>query len=132
MKLPKYQVHPQHRNRHPEKSQWSISESEEEGLFKSSFSNGWLHPEDNEKCFGIISNNRKLRILGVSAAHKPPVQNLHFARFTCDQCLWHGHPFGNGSSDLKQIPKVVLDNWKERDYISNAVRNKIHKGRYPL
>ncbi|MCL7721146.1 hypothetical protein [Actinobacillus pleuropneumoniae] len=132
MLQPQYIVNNQHRNQNPNKSQWCIRVPEERDLFVSSFNSCWFHP-DNQWCFGIIPNNKKPTILGISASNDPlPQQELHFAKFVCDQNVWHGYPFGRASSDLNQIPKSVLDSWKKEGYISNAVRSKIHKGRYPL
>ena len=131
MQEKQYKVNPQHRNGNPNKSQWCVSANVEEDLFKVSCDSGWFN-QQRTCCFGIISNGGKLLVLGVSAQNNPPPTELHFAKFVCDQSLWHGYPFGKASSDLGQIPKQVLDSWKNANHISNAVRNKIHKGRYPL
>lgn len=126
-----YICNQQHRDGNPNKSQWKLSECEERELFRVSYDSCWFN-QHKTWCFGIISKERKLKILGVSAKNNPPPTDLHFAKFVCDQSLWHGYPFGKASSDLGQIPREVLASWKKDNYISNAIRNKIHKGRYPL
>lgn len=133
MQEEQYEVNPQHRDGNPNKSQWivSLSEDAEKNLFRVSYNSCWFN-QQRTCCFGIMSVNGKPQILGVSAKNNPPPTALHFSKFVCNQRLWHGYPFGKASSDLGQIPKEVLDSWKEANHISNAVRKKIHKGRYPL
>lgn len=129
--MTEYIINTQHRDKNPNKSQWCIAELEEINLFRLSFGNEWFD-ENKTSCFGIISEEKKLKVLGISASNRLPLMDLHFARFVCDQQIWHGYPFGNTSSDLKKISRSILDDWKDQGYINNAVKNKINKGRYPL
>ena len=131
MQEKQYKVNPQHRDVNPNKIQWRVSINVELDLFRVSYDSCWFN-QDKTWCFGIMSDDGKPQILGDSAKNNPPPTDLHFAKFVCDQSLWHGYPFGKASSDLGQIPKQVLDSWKKDNHISNAVKNKIHKGRYPL
>ena len=58
-----YSPNPQHRNRTPEKSQWSISLAQEIACFNTTYANQWI---DNNNGWGLHYSEGRLDYLGLA------------------------------------------------------------------
>jgi hypothetical protein len=113
-----------HRNGHPEKSQWTISEAEEINCFKLSENNKWLLQDHG---WGLHFINGKADFLGIA---QDRVTLVFIAKFVAKSPAnaWHGYPadYRNNSKDIPA--ECILKEWLNKKIISTAKIRKITKG----
>jgi hypothetical protein len=83
-----YSHHPHHRNRTPDKSQWTIPESDERGVFIDAMNQNWLKQSSG---WGLYSPNDRVEYVGLAQDHK---RRVFVAKFVTAQNRnsWHGYP----------------------------------------
>lgn len=94
-----YSVHPHHRDRNHEKSQWTIAVDDEVTSFRNAKTSEWLV---NDRGWGIFPVTGNPNYLGVT---KDGVTRLVIAKFVFDenQNNWHGYP-ANHMENQHDIP----------------------------
>jgi hypothetical protein len=116
--LRKYACNLAHRNGARNKTQWhrSISESEEEGIFRFGESNNWLSSDD------IFS----LKLINNLPRWLDSTETLNYARYVGPK-VWHGFP-ANGRSNRKDVPGYeLLKRWVDLRYTTSARIAKLRR-----
>ncbi|MEY3220489.1 MAG: hypothetical protein RIT27_1846 [Pseudomonadota bacterium] len=119
-----YTYHPQHRDKTPTKSQWTITYDEESRSFCLSLENQW---NDDKNGWGVHLINETISYLGIS---QNGMQNLLIAKYVCDNVHndWHGYPANHIEYSRDIPPEKFLLDWKSKNYITSAKMRKILKG----
>jgi hypothetical protein len=119
-----YQIHPQHRNRTPDKSQWSISYEDEISLFADTLCKGVIFKEQYMWTLYIPQNLPE--VLGVTARG----EDSKIAIFDngLHNGFWHGYPadYIKNSQDIP--PAYFLQSWYQAGIISAATMRRIKGG----
>ncbi len=118
-----------HRNNSKEKSQWTISQIEEQECFKCSLISNWSEPAYTS--WGLHFEDNKVVYLGRSAENEPNLSLLFIAKFvdSTQNNKWHGYPANPGGQKQQDIPpQSVLKDWGEKKYFRPAVIRKLSKG----
>ncbi len=118
----RYRINEQHRRGNPKKSQWTVKEHDELGIFSYSLENNWLSLCQYYS-YGLLIRDNEKEKLGESVDK----QDLYIAKFICNQNLWHGYPCGDKSEDLEKISDNTLQEWKT--YFPKKEITKMLKGR---
>lgn len=121
-----------HRNRAPQKSQWTISEQQERDCFGNIlgliYMDGFGSPNG---CWGLHIVAGRLAYLGESASDSSePFRALFIAKFvdSNENDRWHGYP-ADHVSNTQDIPTSDwLMYWFEAGYISQSQLRKISRG----
>ena len=112
-----------HRNRTPNKSQWTITLEEELNTFRSCTNNRWYLEHVG---WGLhLSGNNPLW-LGLTRDHK---RCTFIAKFVGDASgTWHGFP-ADHTRNIRDIPfESVLHAWLNKNFLSKAKIRKIVRG----
>ena len=118
-----YAIHPDHRNDHPRKSQWTISRSDEIATFDRAAQHHWL---DSYRGWGLHIVDDSPRYLGRCVERS---KRSFIAKFvgasTTDE--WHGYPgdYARNSQDIP--PPRVLQYWTQFSILSPAQVRRIAK-----
>lgn len=120
-----YVIHPDHRNRSPEKSQWSIDPPREFQVFQCSKQRGWL--SRGSSGWGLHIPNGSPEILGVAVDHRTPV---FVAKFVRDPSFaqWHGYPASHQDRSGDVPDHDVLADWERSGLLGPAKVRKILRG----
>lgn len=121
-----YWVHPHHRDKRPDKSQWTIIPDEELKCFAEA-----THLENS---FGLYLKDNRPHVLG--KRKQKAIQEgkkdaeLYIAHFVPDVAhkVWHGYPADGELGDQDIPSSYYLKHWKAKGYFSSAKLHKIHKG----
>ena len=117
-----YSHDPQHRNRTPGKSQWSISPREEAICFGSAYSKGWT---DVDKGWGLHFSNGTLDYLGYAQDHSTSV---FIAKFVGNQEIWHGYPADHQRNQQDIPTERVRKIWMQSGVLTPPKICKITRG----
>jgi len=121
----------QHRDGNPNKSQWTITETEERKCFCSAAHLVYIYGLGDRYCWGLHIEQDLVRYLGVTASRVPTFgQNLFIAKFVdgTRNDLWHGYPADPVGSYQDIPPSDILELWLGDGYLSKAQIRKIAKG----
>lgn len=118
-----YQCHPHHRNNNPNKSQWTIIESDEVDCFHKTWSSQWI---DNDSGWGLHLVNNAPRYLGTA---RVSMTLLFVAKFVRDpvHAQWHGYPADHTDSFDRPVDRI-LNVWLAAQFLPPAKIRKIQKG----
>lgn len=122
-----YWVHPHHRDKRPDKSQWSIIPDEEFECFV-----GATHLD---KSFGLYLKDGNPHALGkrknkaIQEGKKDA--KLYIARFVHDAAhkVWHGYPADGELGDQDIPSSYYLKQWKAKGYFKPAQLSRIQRGK---
>lgn len=139
-----YWVNPHHRDKRPDKSQWTIIPDEELKCFTSSWQSRWYKRSviDGEvmashldESFGLYLIDNVPHTLGIrkrkAIQEGKDKAELLIARFIPDEAhkKWHGYP-ADGELNDQDIPSdFYLKEWKKSNYFKPAQISKIKRGR---
>jgi len=118
-----YQCHPHHRNRNPNKSQWTITETEEIGCFRLTWVSAWI----------VDSAGWGLHLVNGSPDYLGMAQDRHtrvfIAKFVSNggQAEWHGYPADHGRTSDRPHDEVI-GTWLADRTLPAAKIRKIQKG----
>ncbi len=120
-----YQINPAHRNRNPQKSQWSIDNRGEPGVFAWSLEN---ISRDPKGYWGVCINNGECLVLGLTVSQHDTKIALFVANGQPQ--LWHGYPADYITNPQCDCPnRTVLKHWAEIGIISKARIAKLTSGK---
>jgi len=118
-----YLSHLPHRNKNPEKSQWTISIDEEVSIFRASENNQWLFATHG---WGLNIRNNYPQNLGFS---KDGNYTLFIAKFVgADSINWHGYPADHQTKNQDIPDEIILSAWITLSILPRAKIRKIAKG----
>ena len=131
-----YFLHPHHRNKNANKSQWTCKMEEEVKLFKIGVTNNWKEKRENKKNKDVIFSIFKYeRYIGLSCDKR---RKLFFSKFVSSQKIksniqakieWHGYP-ADYEVNPQDIPdKDILLDWRQKKLIKKAHITKIVRGK---
>ena len=125
---PQYQVNPTHRKKAyaGKKSQWTITESEEEAVFEFAVAKKWQASE----CFwGLYVAEQAVEPLGITI--EPECTSLGIAKFVDkkNSGIWHGYPVASWLSNNDKPDVCILNKWLECEYINKSRHSRIHRGK---
>ncbi|NEP56261.1 MAG: hypothetical protein F6K31_04460 [Symploca sp. SIO2G7] len=128
MVKPSYIPKIDHRNNNPNKSQWTITESEEIDCFNNSFSSQWI--DQFYTSWGLYFDNNEVSYLGISAKNEPESCQLFIAKFidSNQNNEWHGYPANHSRNQQDIPPETVTQDWIEKEYLRRATIRKITRG----
>jgi hypothetical protein len=119
-----YAAHPHHRDnsRRNEKSQWTITETEEVASFTSAYGGGWI---DAEQGWGLHRPNAAVAALGTATDGET---TLYVAKFVSKNATpWHGYP-ADHQRRIDDVPSErLLKEWLDQGLVSNAAVRKLVK-----
>lgn len=121
--IPTYIIKIDHRNNSPRKSQWCISQVEENKCFQIMFESNWYQDFGG---WGLYIDNGVINYLGVGVSNS--IQ-LFIAKFidSNKNGIWHGYP-ANYIANQQDTPSLeILLDWTEKKYINMAKLRKINK-----
>ena len=120
-----YICNPVHRNRTPQKSQWTIDEEQEKCAFLTTYKRHWI--VDNDTGWGFHFENGQVTYLGVAKDHHTPV---FLAKFVNDSNhdTWHGYPVNYQKNQQDKPDVQILRQWFDSKPISAAKVRKIMRG----
>lgn len=123
----------EHRNKNPNKAQWSISKPEERECFILAAKLKYKEKicELDATCWGIHLNANKVGILGQSMARSSrPKRDLFIAKFVDGSAdgKWHGYPADHEMNAQDIPPHCILNHWLRSNYFSPAKIRKISRG----
>lgn len=121
--MPSYVINTQHRDRNPNKSQWTVAETDERSLFNVAISE-WLEISSNN-AYGIKKTGASLDVLGICVDR---TTNLKIAKFKGDQDVWHGYPANYRINQHDKPSPTILEKWKQAELISKSDMAKISRG----
>jgi hypothetical protein len=109
-----------HRNRTPNKSQWTIPEASEMLTFQASMTHEW---SDGRSAWGLFIPNAQPEYLGVDRDH---ITRVFLARFEAQTLpkVWHGYPISY--RDIPP-PEKVINSWLMQAILTPAKLSKIVK-----
>jgi len=120
-----YKPNKQHRDKNPNKSQWTISILEEVKVFENTYPNNWI---DQSVGWGLHFVNNGVQYLGNASNQN---RRLFIAKFMDGNCngKWHGYP-ADYQTNIQDIPNEFgLKEWVDKRYLSNAKIAKITQGK---
>ena len=125
--MPDYIIHPHHRNRNRQKSQWEIVEADERAVFDRSITFNWLIGDVG---WGLHLINNSASILGKSALSAGPVRKLGIAKFVASNkpVKWHGYPADICRRQSDAPPETVKALWLELKLIKAPKLRKLSRG----
>jgi hypothetical protein len=119
-----YAAHPAHRNRTPDKSQWTITVRQEVWCFDCSLRNSWL---ENRMGWGLHLVGGKPKVLGVSADGMTPLA-VAFFRDPNRRRYWHGYPADLKRRPSELPPERIRQEWLDKGLLPPAKLRKIMRG----
>lgn len=118
-----YNIHPHHRNWIPNKSQWTITEEQEEACFDTTHTNGWI---ESNKGWGLHLENSRAQYLGLCRSHQKQLVIAKFVESPADS--WHGYP-ADHMNNIHDIPSTrILKQWIAGKQLTPAKIRKISRG----
>ena len=117
-----YSPNPQHRNRTPEKSQWSISLAQEIAYFNTTYANQWI---DNNNGWGLHYSEGRLDYLGLAQDY---ITRVFIAKFVGDRGTWHGYPADHQQNQQDIPTERIRTIWINTNVLRPAQIRKITKG----
>lgn len=127
-----YVVHPHHRDPHQQndKSQWTITPSEERDVFSGTVMRRWFAGTVG---WGLHIPNGAAEYLGTGRAPHcdARLRRLFMAKFVRDavQPSWHGYPSDHQRHPSNVPPEPVLKAWADSGFLRWATMAKVLKGR---
>jgi hypothetical protein len=120
-----YVHHPHHRNHMDQKSQWTISENDERGVFADAHHRNWLI---SYKGWGLKILNCQIVYLGVAQDH---VEEVFVAKFVCGGPgqPWHGYPADHRNNSADIPDREILDDWIKNKVLPACKVSKILGGK---
>lgn len=118
---------PKRDHRHPgahQKSQWTISETEEERCFRLSAAAAWT---SLSSYWGVHAPGGAAEYLGLSQA--PERSPVFIAKFVGDQVDWHGYPVAHWRSPHDKPSTPILEDWYAKGYIRKKTIKRVIGGR---
>jgi len=128
MNFQSYTVKIDHRNasKASEKSQWTVPTWEEVTLFVEAKTNGW-HDTKNNYLWAVRPGlGGYPEVIGTEKIGSK-VNELHIAKFRCDQDVWHGYPVASVHHDIP--PSSVLRIWAKEGLVKLSVANRWQQGK---
>jgi len=119
-----YQHHPGHRDGTAGKSQWSVTETEERGIFDHSRMSQWL---SQYLGWGVHVVTGQAVYLGNS---DDSARSLIIAKFVASNSpkIWHGYP-ADHQRRIQDIPEPkILMEWMRLKYLKPAKIRKLMRG----
>lgn len=118
-----YTHHPHHRNQTPQKSQWSIPETSELGVFARCRQETWYVDGNG---WGLHFVEGAVRYLGVGQDH---ATRVFIAKFVAnsDESQWHGYPADHIRRSDRPCEQI-LRQWLGGEVLPPAKIRKISKG----
>lgn len=119
-----YQINPKHRDGSPNKSQWTIRNQDEAGVF------GWAleHGSKSGKYYwGVFLDGLNSCVLGQTTSHR----DTRIARFesSAQPIIWHGYPVDYFTAPQRDCPdKDVLSDWEAQKIITKSQISKLIRG----
>lgn len=119
-----YQIHKQHRDRTPDKSQWIISCEDEVSVFAKTIGEGEI--VDGQYMWGLFIPIVKPEVLGITDKKLPS----KIAKFDngIHNGFWHGYPAEYLKKNQDIPPYNVLFQWHKAGIITTATMKKIKGG----
>jgi len=116
-----YIVHPDHRNKTPNKSQWTIAKNLEICCFRLSHRSNWLMGQAG---WGLHLVNGRADYLGTNAKR---TRKLFVARFEDrnGRQRWHGYPADPVERSRDMVPEAIANNWMIQALLRPAVISKL-------
>lgn len=120
-----YQIHPQHRDKTPNKSQWTISRAEELSVFANAVCENVI--DNGQYMWGIYIPGAEPEVLGVTKyGDKTKLAIFDNGKHNG---YWHGYPADYIRS--QELPTDdVFDLWRDKNMLTKADINKIIKGQW--
>jgi hypothetical protein len=119
-----YQVHPDHRNGTQSKSQWTISQTEELGVFGAAVARRWLL---QNRGWGLYIQNDQFTVVGVSADQ---ARRIFVAKFTASNApqIWHGYPADHQIHSHDIPAPEIMKRWMDTNVLAPRKIRKLSKG----
>ena len=119
-----YGCHPAHRNRSPDKSQWTIEPLEEIACFIHTHQQGWIV---GTRAWGLHLINGNPRYLGTTHDR---ARILFVARFEdgTSSNQWHGYPADHQTKTNDRLPEEIKELWTRNRVLPPAKIRKLAKG----
>lgn len=120
-----YLIHPHHRNRNPEKSQWTVTHQEELQSFTRALAAEWTVDSFG---WGVHVVNGVASYLGIAV---DKTTSLIIAKFIKDGVMnqWHGYPANHVENQQDIPPESVVNKWLNEGVLPTAKISKISKGK---
>lgn len=120
----KYSIDPQHRDDNPKKSQWRISEADEEACFLRAHREGWQEEQDTYWSYYV--SNGAVDYLGVAVDR---ARRLIVAKFVGKgkPLDWHGYPADHQMHQQDVPPLPIRNMWLKEGLMRPQVISKIGK-----
>lgn len=127
-----------HRNKSPEKSQWTIDLSQEERCFQIAHGSNWIDTADDKIAWGLhYDKGGCLAHLGLSAKKfkrkkSDPLKRLFIAKFinSYGRNDWHGYPADQHNCAPYDIPPtMLLRRWMKENVLPKALASRLMQGR---
>jgi hypothetical protein len=120
-----YGVHPHHRNGMRRKSQWTISEDQERGVFVDARDKNWILQDIG---WGLKIVEGRVAYLGVAQNH---ITQLFVAKFVNGnrKQSWHGYP-ADHQRHTQDIPnETMLQRWLDDGVLPPQKIAKLQRGK---
>ena len=119
-----YGVHPHHRNRSPQKSQWDISRDQELDVFVNARDQHWL---SKDLGWGLHIVRARVAYLGKAQDRTRRLFMAKFVDGNRDQ-KWHGYPADHQRRPSDIPPAPILRDWMNSSLLRRAVVRKVLRG----
>jgi hypothetical protein len=107
-----------------QKSQWTISDSEERDCFELAATSDWTW---RNSYWGLHVSAGTAQFLGSSQA--PEREPVFIAKFIEDQANWHGYPVAHWRSPYDKPSSGILKDWHAKGYIRKKTVKRVVGGR---
>ena len=116
----------QHRDGNPKKSQWTINQGQEIGVFEYSYKSNWVSQRrDKRSSWGLYMTDGMIFVLGRTAREcELPLRDVRIAKFIEDRQAWHGYPANYRCNKQDRPDTKILESWHKCGYIR---KNEIKK-----
>lgn len=121
-----------HRNKSPQKSQWTISLEEERTCFSEGMNLMFANCQPEALCWGLHLKDGKVEYLGEAAAYsRNPYLDLFIAKFVDGNRnnKWHGYPANPASNQQDIPPRDILKLWMSKGYLKASMIRRIARGK---
>jgi len=119
-----YGCHPDHRNGNLNKSQWTISTSEEIKSFELSYSQRWIV---GTQAWGLHLMNGHPTYLGMAIDRSRLLFVARFEDGNGNQ-RWHGYPADHQTKVNDRLPEELKELWIKNNILAVAKVRKLSKG----
>lgn len=119
-----YEIHPDHRNKTRNKSQWIIKIEEERSCFNKTIENSWINKNVG---WGLHFENDILSYLGFAQDH---ITKIFIAKFVdgSNSNHWHGYPADHHRNNDDIPSQKILHLWLDAKVLSSPKIRKILRG----